>query len=102
MDDELAKFYHAIADGLAKHPEWLRDAMDAISVGMAGALAEANERATKKDAAFLSALSLADPARLSADNKAILNQTIAAAINPENASKTELKALERAKEAANG
>jgi hypothetical protein len=102
MSDGRMLFYHAIANGLSAHPEWLRDAMDAISSGMAGALANANDRAAKKDAAFLSALSLADPARLSSKNKEILNQAIVAAINPANASETERKALERAKDNANG
>lgn len=102
MSDGRMLFYHAIANGICAHPEWLRDALDAISAGMAGALANANDRAAKKDAAFLSALSLADPARLSAESRAILNRSIVSAINLSNACETEIRALKRAEDEANG
>ena len=102
MADERFLFYRAIADGLAAHPDWLRDALDAIAAGMDDALASANERAAKKDIAFMCALSLADPARLSPENKAALNRTIVAAIDPTVASEAERRALGRAQEQPNG
>lgn len=79
MDDEM-QFKGFIISSLAKNPEWLRSALDAVSSGMSKAIATANERAADYDLAFRSALSLADPARLSGDAKAMLSKAVVGAI----------------------
>ena len=79
MDDEM-QFKGFIRSSLAKNPEWLRSALDAVSAGMSQAVATANERAADYDLAFRSALSLADPARLSADAKEMLSKAVVGAI----------------------
>ena len=79
MDDEM-QFKIFIRASLAKNPEWLRSALDAVSAGMSQAIATANERAGDYDLAFRSALSLADPARLSTEAKELLSKAVVGAI----------------------
>ena len=70
-------FIHTIVSSLEENPEWLNDALNAISSGMDKALRNANERRAQYDLAFRCALSLADPKRLNQDTKDLLNQKIA-------------------------
>lgn len=96
MNDKLS-FLAMIQAGLAEHPEWLREALDALHFGIAAALQKANERAAMYDLAFRSSLSLADPKRLSPESRAILNGSIVRAIGSNGSSECERKALERIK-----
>lgn len=66
--------------------------------GMAAAVARANERAGDYDLAFRSALSLADPARLSTGAKEMLSKAIVGAIKKHGGgSRVENDAIERLK-----
>lgn len=94
MSEERAQFRAFIRDGLAKHPEWLRDALEAISGGMEEALRESNEQRASYDLAFRSALILAGKERVSAETKDILNRAIIKAIDPRHASPCEREFLE--------
>lgn len=90
-----ADYFIAIRDGLRAHPEWLRTAMDGITQGMYGALADERTRANKLDLALRSALALALPDRVSAETKKLLNETICHVLPKEGASAVERKFLER-------
>jgi hypothetical protein len=99
-------FHVAIMNAIVDHPDWAATAMKAVADGIeiaqahaaedaATALAEANERAARYEMAMRCALSLADPARLSADVETTLNLTICKAINHEHPAEIERKFLER-------
>lgn len=82
-----------IHDELSKHPDWLRSVLDATNSGMQAALATANNDRAAYDLAFRSALSLADPKRISKETRKILNDAIVMVIPNNGACRVELDAL---------
>lgn len=94
LSDRLA-FAMFIESSLAAHPDWLDTALASVTAGMSAALSRANERCSKYDLAFRSALALADPGRMSSGSKEILNTAIVNAIEPLGACKTEEDFLKR-------
>lgn len=93
--EDRAAFLHFIASQLSAHPNWLYDALTAVTAGMNSALNAAHRQAGAADMAMRSALALANTGRLDAETKQLLNASIIAAIRPEAASQTEREWLER-------
>ena len=74
------QFANLIVETLANNPDWLPDALSAVSFGMDKALQQARHKGAQYDLAFRCALSLADPKRLNKDTKDLLNSSIVEAI----------------------
>lgn len=98
MSDLLQRerFSASIQATLVEHPDWLPDALAAVSSGMANAAARLNEARAKSDAACLAALGLLQTKRLSADVQKALNDTICRAIHPTSRCELEHRFVERA------
>ena len=74
------QFANLITGTLADNPDWLPDALSAVSSGMDKALRQANHRSAQYDLAFRCALSLTDPKRMNKETKDLLNRSIVDAI----------------------
>jgi hypothetical protein len=85
----------AIHTSLAANPDWLGDAISAVNSGAQEALNRASQSRAKVDAAFLSALALTSPERMSDAERHALNKTISAAIDQNNMCELERKFIER-------
>lgn len=93
------EFYWFIEHTLTEHPDWLESAINAISSGMETSLKKLRERQSRIDAAFLCALGLLEPNRISQKLKDFLNGNIVEKINMDrNITPTEEKFLKSIKE----
>jgi len=87
-------FINSIVVSLEENPDWLHDALGAVSTGMNKAFQNAHARSSQYDLAFRCALALADPKRISQSTKDLLNAKISEIIGS-NASKVEKDFLDR-------
>lgn len=88
-------FRRFVCDSLAKNPDWLGCAIEAISEGMERAIADLRAQRGACDLAMRSALILAAPGRISQETKSILNGAIICALGSEGLSKIERETSER-------
>jgi len=97
MDDEkeIARqaLYVYIRETLAKHPDLVGTATQAMTAGVEDAIKRMQELRSKTDMAFLVALSMVENPRSKSDEA--LNKTIAAAIYEPTASNIERQFLKR-------
>lgn len=100
MSQEKIEFVRSISDGLAKNPEWLGEALLAVTHGMERAIRDLKEQRAQYDLAFRSALSLASPDRLTRGSKLLLNGAIVNAIHEAGMSPIEREWLKLARERA--
>jgi hypothetical protein len=89
------EFRNMIVFALADHPEWLPDALSAVSTGMAAALHIEKERRSAADHAMLAALVLGGEKRVEAATRKMMNKIICEAIKPHGASPIEREFLAR-------
>lgn len=72
-----------IAMTLASNPEYLANALEGVTIGMAGAVRKAEQRGALKDQATLAAMALSS-GRVGKELRETLLARVAAAINPTN------------------
>lgn len=89
------QFADFIAACLHANPEWLPDALSAISRGMAEALKESEKARAKADRAMLAALVLGGEKRVEASARKQMNGIVCEAIYPGTASRIEREYLDK-------
>ena len=81
MSQDRDIFRRFISDSLAKNPDWLRDAIEAVSSGAERAIASLREERGQFDLAMRTALIMASGNRINAHTRVALNTAIIRAIS---------------------
>jgi len=70
------QFAETVRATLARHPDWLRSTLDAVTLGMNAAVEAARADAGQANISMLAALTLASPERLTANSRLTMNEVV--------------------------